>query len=89
MAAQLFRRSPHAVEMAIDNTVIVVDPSTNQMLTLNSVAGLVWGALETPTDLDGLVEICAAEFPGVDENRIRGDVAAFVEEAKQLGVVRD
>jgi hypothetical protein len=26
MAAQLFRRSPHAVEMAIDNTVIVVDP---------------------------------------------------------------
>ncbi len=82
------QRSPTAVEMTIDETMIVVDPDSTQMLTLNAVGGIVWSALASPIEINGIVQACVERFPQVPRSQIAEDVAAFVKAAQDLGVVR-
>lgn len=82
-----YRRAADAVEMAIDDTLVVVDPASEQMVTLNGVAAEIWGALTEPTTLDALAERCAATYPTVASDRIRTDIAAFLDAAVEIGVI--
>ncbi|GJM37534.1 MAG: hypothetical protein DHS20C19_09010 [Acidimicrobiales bacterium] len=84
----VFRRAPDAVEMEIDDTLVVVDPASEQMVTLNGVAGRIWAELAEPTGIDALVTAAGAAYPTVDPDRIRDDVAGFLDDAVQIGIIR-
>lgn len=87
MSDTTYQRSPDAVQMSVDDTLIVVDPATNQMLTLNSVAGLIWDVLAEPSDVEALVEACRTQYTDVEIDQLRRDVVAFVQHAGELGVL--
>lgn len=84
-----YQRVSGAVEMTVDDTLVVVDPSSEQMVTLNGVASLIWSTLAEPQGLDGLVSACHSEFPEVDEERIRTDVTVFLAQAAEVGVIAE
>ena len=56
------------------------------MLTLNDAGALLWKALETGADRDGLVAALTAEYE-VTDAQAAADVDAFLEKLAQAGCI--
>ncbi len=82
-----FARIDGTFEMEVDGHTVVVDRSSEQMITLNGVAGLIWHQLAEPVTLDEIVDDCHGRFPEVDIAQIAADAQEFLEAASAAGLV--
>lgn len=56
----------------------------NGLLKLNESSVLLWKALESGSDLDGLVDVLTSEYD-VDTATARGDIEAFLARLEEIG----
>ena len=62
-----FSRAPGVLSEVIDDRALLVSADGGEVITLNPVGTLVWGALEQPHDLEGLVAFVSERFPKAPE----------------------
>jgi hypothetical protein len=81
------RLDPTAVTWQyIDDELVAIDLATSEYLTVNAVAAVAWPFLEKGATLDELVDAVVARF-GVDQDRARADMTAFVTSLLQRRLV--
>lgn len=66
---------------------MVVRPDGSELLTLNRVGSVVWELLADGAEQGGLVDGVAARYPDVERERVASDVAAFVDQLRDAGLV--
>jgi len=70
----------------VDTKVMLIDRTSQELVTLNPVGSLVWQAMaEGPTSTAQLAKVLTDAFPGLDDERAIADVTAFVDELVKLG----
>lgn len=80
-------RADGTIEMMIEDHTVVVDRNGEQMVTLNSVGGLIWDRLDQQSSLDDLVDLCGGAYPQVTNAQLHADVRDFLMSAVEIGVV--
>jgi hypothetical protein len=70
-----------------DGCVVVLDPQTSHMLTLNSVGSAVWRRLDSPQDLDAIVDHLSAAWPDVGRGDLERDAREFLASLVAAGTV--
>jgi hypothetical protein len=75
-------------EMNVDGHVVIVDRATEQMITVNEVAGVIWAGLATRCTLDEIVGHCCSAYPDADRATVAGDVEEFLTAAAAVGLVQ-
>lgn len=68
---------------------VLLDASGTELITLNPVGSLVWNELDGRRDADELAASLHEKFAGVELTELRADVAAFLDELVELGLVVD
>ncbi|HEY2746327.1 MAG TPA: PqqD family protein [Polyangia bacterium] len=64
---------------------MVVDPQGRRVFSMNSVAGVVWSAVERGASEDEMVAAVVRDFR-IDEARARCDVDDFLRRLEALGL---
>jgi hypothetical protein len=82
-----YRQSPEVVHESINGRSTLVDPSGQELITLNPVGSLVWEALGTPMDHQELTRSIVERFPDVDAEQVANDVGEFIDELLDIGLV--
>ena len=82
-----YRQADRVLADTLDGKAVLVNPSGTELFTLNPVGSVVWGALDGGADLDALVAAVVEACAPVDEAVVRPDVAKFVEELCELGLI--
>lgn len=54
---------------------------------LSESAALLWSAMEEDISVDGLVRVVAEAYPGLPEERLRGDIMQFVDQLNAEGLI--
>jgi hypothetical protein len=75
------------VSESVGAHVVLVDPQGRELLTLNGVASVVWSALDGTRGVAEIAEIVTARFGGVEQDKARTDVAAFLSQLQAEGLV--
>lgn len=65
----------------VDGDIVVIDLKASQYLTLNTVGRFLWLQLAHGADETSLTDALATEA-GLDRDRARDDVAAFVQDLR-------
>jgi hypothetical protein len=80
------RRAAGVAYEIVDGQAVVMDPDGTELVTLNEVGTLVFEALDG-RDLDALVDDLLPELEGVTRDELARDVADFVTELRDAGLV--
>lgn len=67
--------------------VVILSADGTTMTTLNPVGAIVWGELADAPSREALVEKLAARFADVEVSVLESDVAAFVDELCEAGLL--
>jgi hypothetical protein len=70
----------------VDGEVVVLDSRRSLYYSVNETGGRLWTALRAGTTQTDLVRLLV-EHHGVDANRARADVAAFVAQLAEAGLL--
>ncbi len=70
----------------LDDTVVMMDVDNGMYYELDPVATRIWRLLETARPVADLCDTLVQEFE-VTPDACRRDVEAFLEEAKELGII--
>ena len=70
----------------LDDTVVMMDPDEGRYYELDPVGTRVWTLLESARTVAELCEALVAVYD-VDPETCRGDVTAFLQETRTLGIV--
>ncbi|HEU0016386.1 MAG TPA: PqqD family protein [Longimicrobium sp.] len=81
----MYRRKPQVIETDLGGELILLDPATGEMFSLNPTARHVWSALPAASAAD-LARGVAQAFE-VDEARAEADVAALLGELSGAGLI--
>lgn len=73
----------------VDGRAILVDPQGAELLTLNPVATMVWEALDGQRDVAALVAHLTDRLDDVDVEQAHADVARFIAQLHELGLVTE
>lgn len=79
-------QNPDTPARTIDGEAIVITPHDSTLHTLNETATFIWDRADGTRTLEQISAEMLAEFE-VDEETLRADALAFVEEAVQKGLV--
>jgi hypothetical protein len=71
----------------VDGQAVLVDPTGVELLTLNAVGTLVWEELDGRRGPAEIAADLVARFDGVTVDQLAGDVADFLAEAEDAGLV--
>lgn len=82
-----FRRAADVKYDELDGHAVLLDRSAVKMLTLNPVGTLVWGLLDDDRTCAELTALLLPKVRGVDAEQLETDVAAFLAELVDAGVV--
>ena len=72
----------------IDDDVVVLDLDGNQYFGLNEVGWIIWRALDETEETFGDIVDDIVEAFDIEEERARGDAAAFIEQLLDAGLAR-
>ena len=75
------------VHELVDDEVILIDLESGTYYSLVETAAEIWGALETGTTREQLLEALAQRYPGQDEDRDKA-VLAFLDELLKLEILK-
>lgn len=84
----LFATALHAVTVEVEGAAVIVDLREGTSVALNGAAALIWRGLvrgRSPAQVAGELVVAF----GIDEQRARSDVAAFVATLTARGLVRE
>ena len=84
----VFRRSPTALFRRVGGEVILATPGREEFDSLSSTASTAWELLDTPKDLDTLVNQLALEYR-MQPHSIVSDVAALVLDLLRRGWIEE
>lgn len=84
----LVERSPGTASEAVGDRSLIVDPDGRSVVTLSPTGSIVWEAIDGERDLDALARALADRTTGSTFDQARRDVAAFVSELLEAGLVR-
>ena len=79
-------RNPQVCAAELDGEICLFEPVKAEYLNLNSTGSAIWNLLETPTDLDHLVEALQSRYE-VDLEMCRQQTEAFLSEAFKRGML--
>lgn len=82
----VYRRSPDAIETDLGGELILLDPATQEMFSLNPTGRLVWRELDG-VPLHAVAERVAAAFEVAQEDAER-DIEALIVQLLATGLVR-
>ena len=82
-----FRRATGVMHEQLDGQAVLLDPDAVRLVTLNAVGTLVWELLEEERTQAELVAKLLPMVRGVTAETLDVDVAAFLEELVDVGVV--
>lgn len=85
----MFTQSNSVVFEVVDGRAVLVDPTGSELITLNPVGSMIWGALSDPTDADQIADRLLPEFEDVTREQLHADVVEFLGELSELGVLAD
>ena len=80
------RRAAGVAYEIVDGQAVVMDPDGTELVTLNDVGTRIFEALDG-RDLDALVDDLLPGFEGVTRADLARDVAEFVTELQEAGLV--
>jgi len=82
-----FRRASGVVYDELDGHAVLLDRNAVRMLTLNPVGTLVWQLLDEDRTCAELATLLLPKVRGVTAAQLELDVAAFLDELTDAGVV--
>jgi hypothetical protein len=81
-----FETSSDVLSRRVDNELVLVKISSNEIFALNSTAARIWELLEEGADINAAVAALSQEYGQPEpEETIRAQVEAFVRQALDLG----
>ena len=83
------QRSEDVVFDLAGDRAVLLDPSGQELITLNAVGTLVWQELDGRRDSAALAADLHPRFTGVGVDALREDVDAFLAELVRLGLAVD
>jgi len=72
----------------VDGQAVLIAPAGKEVITLNPVGTLVWGALESPRALDEVVDQLLPQFADVERQQLVEDMLAFVDELRESELIK-
>lgn len=84
------RQSPHVLSAAQGSELVLFDLEGERYYTLNEVGSRAWAVLAGGATGASIVEAIRGEYalpPGVDEERVAGDVARLLADLHTAGLV--
>jgi hypothetical protein len=85
-ATQLYARTSDVIEADVGGEIVLLHTQNWQYFEFDSVGAAIWYLLESPRNLDTLVDSLTAQFE-VDPNRCREDTRAFLDDMVAQGLV--
>ncbi len=83
----LLRRNPDMTVTAMEDGTFVVDPSTQAIFYLDTLAGGVWTALAEPMSAADLEALLLDAFPDRSRETISADLAALLRSMTERGLL--
>jgi hypothetical protein len=80
------RLKPDVEWQKVDDEVVVLDLGQSVYLGVNDSGAVLWPMVAAGTSQDRLVDELTSRF-GIDDDRARADVAAFVDRLRSLSLV--
>lgn len=72
-------RAPEVVHDVVEDRAVLVDPSGQELITLNATGSAVWQALDGARDDEALADLLHAQHPDVARDTILADVRGFLD----------
>lgn len=82
-----YGQRPGVSATEIDGDVFLVEPDTEEVFYLNTVAGGLWRALAEPMERAELTSLMRSAFPGRSAAELDADVTATIEELTRRRLV--
>ncbi len=82
-----YRPADGVLSEDVDGIVILINAAGDELLDLNETGSVVWRAMGDGADLDALVAAVQAAFPDAPADALAADVAAFLAELGEAGLV--
>jgi hypothetical protein len=83
------RPAPEVIYEVIDGRAMLVSPDGAELISLNAVGTMVWESLATAGDPARIAAELHPRFEGVSLDELQRDIADFLEELRQQGLVRE
>ena len=85
MREKKYMRRPDVISADMDGEVVMMDIVSGKYYNLGTTGGVIWGLLETPKTLSGIVEDLMAQYD-VDRKTCESQVEAFLESGMKRGL---
>ena len=85
---QRYQQNPMVAETAVDDDLFLVEPMSEEIYYLDTVARGLWRLLTEPSTLDELTAVFREAFPDSDPKQIEQDVAQALDTLLDRGLVR-
>ncbi len=83
---QTYLRKTRILSAPIGDEIVMMSVERGQYYNLNAIGGRIWNLLETPHNLDQIVEALAEIYDAPDET-IRTESAAFIARLEREGLI--
>jgi hypothetical protein len=83
----LLQRNPDMTVTAMEDGTFLVDPATQAIFYLDTLAGGVWTALAEPMSMAELEALLLDAFPDLPRETISGDLAALLQTMTERGLL--
>lgn len=83
-----WERKPDVVTTDLDDELVLLDPSTGSLHTMNDTGRVVWNAIAHPATVESVVESITATFD-VDEATATADVCRVLAELAAVDLARE
>ncbi|CAM3642416.1 PqqD family protein [Cohnella lubricantis] len=82
-----YRRHQAVEVLEIDGETILLNQETLAVTKLNETGGRIWELLSENRTLEQVAERICGEFDGAEAHRIREDVALFLDQMIEIGLI--
>ena len=83
----LLRRNPEVTVTAMEDGTFIVDPTTQAIFYLDTLAGGVWTALAEPMSAGELEALLLEAFPDLPRDTIATDLAELIGRMTERGLL--
>ena len=83
----IFRRADNVGLQVVDERAFLLDERGTEMIVLNPVGTMVWGALDGVSAVSAIAESLAASFEDVSLEQLESDIREFLDELAGIGLV--
>jgi hypothetical protein len=84
----IYRRQENTEFLEMEGEYLVLDQDAFTVTKLNELGGKIWSLIDGSRTAEQLAELIAAQFRGVEPQRIREDVRLFLERLTSFGLIR-